>query len=224
MLQRKILLQSLSLGNALLMTLLAVWQIQRAHTKYLMINLTPPAAINEQQINNKISDQHPVHYHYPINTKTYFIVEPAIHQHQVGVELIALSEITHLQQTLAINFGWFRNPEHAAKALIKLSQKSIEGILVSPKGKLLRQPVNTAQKWPKKLSYIDLKYIENLTQKKMYPKILLTPNTNLYQTIASADQLKLGITRHICYALQFVAFAIVGRLLSQKLQREHDEA
>lgn len=205
------------------MIILALWQVQRAHTKYKLINTTPPVSITEQEIGIDTPDQHHIHYHYPINNQAFFVIEPAISQHKVGIELIVLSEIQHLQQTLAINLGWFANLKEAENALHEQQHQPIEGILMTPRGKLLRQPKNTLSVWPKKLSYIDLKHMANLTQRDMYPKILLTPKATLYQTVASAENLKLGITRHICYALQFIAFAIIGILLSRKLQgKKHD--
>ena len=208
--------------NLIVMLALAVWQVHRAMTKYELYQQKPQMALTEKDLSlsNTNKENTQIHYHYPIHPTQYFLIEPAIYKHRVGIDLLATSYARNIERTIIIHLGWHQNSQEAKNTILNITKNNlaIDGRLYQPKGQLLKQPP-PQEKWPKKLSFTHLEYMESLLKKSVYPQIIVTKNSALYENIANQNTLTLGITRHVCYALQFIALGIIGVYTSHKLAR-----
>ena len=204
------------------MLTLTIWQIQRAHTKYTLTEAAPSHITHEKQLKNnlQVKDKTSIDYHNPISTKKYFIVEPAIFHHQVGKEVIAVSFDPILEKAVLINLGWY-NRNTNTETVIKRQQlnTTVSGILYTPRGRLIQRNI-PQETWPKKIGFIDMDTIETHLKTPVYEKIIVTNNSALHENLTQPNTLPLGILRHICYALQFLLFGILGLYFRHKLSRK----
>lgn len=220
--KQSLILKCLSIANLCFMLTLAIWQIQRAHTKYTLTQIKPTHFTHEAQLKNhlQVTDKTSIDYHHPIGTKKYFIIEPAIFHHQVGKEIIAVSFSPILEKSILINLGWFDSNTNTDTVIEKQQlNTTITGILYTPRGRLLQKNIHQ-DNWPKKIGFIDLNAIENHLKTPVYEKIIITSNSALYENLTQPNTLPLGILRHICYALQFLLFGILGLYFKHKLSRK----
>ena len=213
-------LKCLSILNLWIMLALAFWQIQRAHTKYSLLSVKKNHLAHENQLKHqKIEERTSIDYHNRIDTKKYFIIEPAIFNHQVGKEIIAISFDPILKKAILINLGWVEKSTDSKTIIKKYQQKEkISGILYTPRGRLLQKHIQQ-NNWPKTIGFIDMKTIKSYIKTPMYEKIIITPHTQLYENLTQPNTLPLGIFRHICYALQFTSFGILGLYFNRKLNK-----
>ena len=214
-----------SILNLIIMSVLAIWQAHRALTKYELYQHKPQTILTEKNlsIHKKNKENTKIHYHYAVHPTQYFLIEPAIYKHRVGVDLLATSYAQNIKKTVIIHLGWHQNSQEAKHTLYNITKNNhvIGGFLYQPKGQLLKQPL-AGEKWPKKLSFTHLPYMESLLKKSIYPQIIVTKNSALYDNIANQNTLRLGIARHVCYALQFIALGIIGVYIGCKLARRKD--
>lgn len=221
----KALLKGLCLVNLCFMLALACWQLHRAHIKYILANTKSTHIHHEKELihTSSIKDKDSIDYHIPINSTAYFIIEPAFYHHQVGQEILVSSPHPDLNQTILIHLGWFDKHTDPQKIIEQHRHKKISGILYTPKGRLLLK--TQAQKnWPKKIGFIDMPYISSSLQQPLYEKIIVMPNSALHENLTQPNTLPLGIFRHICYALQFVIFGILGIYFQRKLDKANIHA
>ena len=205
--------------NLCIMLSLAWWQIHRAYHKYELLNTKPQGALhtNELRSANQLENNQLVHFHLPINKKNYFMIDPAIYQHQVGVELVATGYAREIGQSVIIHLGWHPNRQAAQRHITTYNeQQGVKGLLYKPRGKLLQtQQLNT--NWPRVLAYLDTASIESTLKTKVLSYAVITESSALYEQLNNGHILHLGITRHICYALQFIAFGLIGVYYSRQL-------
>ena len=209
--------------NLCLMLVLALWQVQRAIQKYELIDHKPQETITIYDLSDidQNHDNQPVHISLPIDKKHYFIIKPAIYHHRVGVELLATAELPHLKKHIMIHLGWQENEIKAKQVIWTYNQQAgVDGVLYQPRGKLLTQ-INTHQDWPKTLSYLDPKTAQGHLGEPILSKVVVTRGSALFEQLQQQQAAYLGIARHICYALQFIAFGTIGTLINLRLQRNH---
>ena len=218
-------LQTACYANLIIMLILAGWQIQRAQGKYDLISKKPQVEIQDSDLRNpqKARDKTPIVFHAPIDKTKYFIIEPAIYHHQVGVEILAVSFSSTLNKYVIINLGWGKSLENASKSIDRFAQSTtIRGILYQPKGKLIAHNM-PQQSWPKKIAFLDLDIIQDHLKQPVFEYAIITRNTSLFENLTDPMILPLGIARHICYALQFAVFGMLGLYFSNQLTRNrHD--
>lgn len=208
--------------NFCIMLSLTWWQILRAYHKYELLHAKPQGLVHIEKVRttNQLDNNQPVLFRLPIDKKYYFFIDPAIYQHQVGVELITTGYIKSIDQSIIIHLGWYPNRRSAEEMLASYDEKvGTKGLLYQPRGKLIQTRLSE-QDWPRALTYLDTKTISSTLEKKTLPFVLITQGSALYQQLSSGHILQLGITRHICYALQFLMFGLIGiyysKLLSSK--------
>ena len=204
------------------MLTLAIWQIQRAHIKYTLSKIPPSHITHEKQLKNnlQVDDKTSIDYHHSISKKKYFIIEPAIFHHQVGKEIIAISFDPILEKAVLINLGWYHKNTDTEKVIERQqTNTTVSGILYTPRGHLLQRSIHQ-ENWPKKIGYIDMDTIKSQLKTPIYEKIIVTNNSALYENLTQPNTLPLGILRHICYALQFLLFGILGLYFKHKLSRK----
>ena len=209
-------------ANLIMMLLLSMWQLQRALNKYELIQHKPQAPLSEENLHTYEYEQtvRSITIKPQLDKLRYFIVDPAFNRHVVGVELIGINHSSHIQKPILIHLGWYANTQAAASEINRMaSATDLNGILYQPRGRLLRQ-IPTQNGWPKKLSFIDLDTISQALQKPIYQKIIVTKGSALYDSVTNQNRLALGISRHICYALQFTAFGIIGIYWSKLIRRK----
>ena len=209
-------------ANLIIMIMLSVWQLHRALSKYELIQHKPQASLTEEDLQEFEYEQtvRSISIKPQLDKLRYFIIDPAFKHHVVGVELIGINHSSHIQKPILIHLGWYPNTEAAASVINHTrGTPDIDGILYQPKGRLLRQ-IPTHNSWPKKLSFIDLETISQALQKPIYQKIIVTKGSTLYDNVTNQNSLALGISRHICYALQFAAFGIIGIYWSKLIRRK----
>ena len=214
-----------SLINCGIMLLLAAWQLQRAWHKYELIPQQAQATITEKALLDypPTATTTPIHYHGSLDTQRYFLITPAFKNHMVGVELLGIATTKNMPTPVIIHLGWYAHTQAAQQALLKHSrQQTQSGLLYQPKGRLISQHAHHTG-WPQKLSYIDIDSIEKALNTSVFHAVIVTPNATLYEKLINHQGLTLGIGRHICYALQFIAFGIIGCLLSRHLARKTHE-
>lgn len=205
--------------NLCIMLSLAWWQILRAHHKYELLNTKPQGALHTKKLKNadKYYNNQPVIFNLPIDKKHYFIIDPAIYQHRVGVELVATGYASKINQSVIIHLGWHPDRQTAQRHITAYDeQKGVEGLLYQPRGRLLQtQKLDT--NWPRALAYLDTTSIESTLKTKVLPYVVITQGSALYAQLNNGHILHLGIARHICYALQFIAFGLISVYYSRKL-------
>ena len=209
--------------NLCLMLALALWQIQRAIQKYELIDHKPQETITIDASSDieQHHDNQPVHINIPVDKQHYFIIKPAIYHHRVGVELLATAKLPGQKKRIIVHLGWQENEINAKQSILAYDQQSgIDGVLYQPKGRLLTQ-VTTHQDWPKTLSYLDPKTIQDHLGVPILSKVVVTKGSALFEQLQQLQIVYLGIVRHICYALQFIALGVIGTLISLRLQRNH---
>lgn len=214
-------LQAACYTNLIIMLILAGWQIQRALGKYDLIQKKPQEQIEDTDLDNpnKVHNKTPIILHAPIDKTRYFIVEPAIYHHQVGVEILAVSFSSALNKFVVINLGWQNSHANANKSIDQFTRsKAIKGILYQPRGQLIAHNISQ-HSWPKKIAFLDLNIIQKHLKQPVFKYAIITRNTSMFEHLTDPMILPLGIARHICYALQFAVFGILGLYFSNQLTR-----
>ena len=215
------LIRVISNSNLAIMLLLSIWQLHRAYGKYELIHHQPQVPLTEKSLHAHRHDRHTqaITIHPSLEQKRFFIIDPALKNHSVGIELLGIHHSKAMEKPIIVHLGWHKNAEQA-QAIIDHANKQtqLDGQLYRPKGRLLRQ-IQQHSEWPKKLSFIDLEAIEKAMQTSVFEQLIVTQGSYLYESISNQDSLTLGISRHICYALQFAAFGIIGIYWRHNLER-----
>ncbi len=205
---------------------LGFWQLHRAEEKKTiqaeLSARTKMPAIELDKIHGDIK-----HYQYRkltaqghYDTKHQFLLDNKFHNHQVGYQVITPLIIPKQNKVLLINRGWIpagrdRRKLPSLKPLPGL--QNITGMISIPGESFTLAKNNmdsiAGKQWPIRIEALDLKMIARVLAKPVYPfVVMLAPDAKhgfvrQWQFVVSKPE------KHIGYAIQWFAFAIILLIL-----------
>ncbi len=189
-----------------------IWQVQRGQYKTILAETAHNQTPTQLSVyGQETADNSLVTTTLHVNPKQYFLLDNQIHLRQRGHTLIGLHFEPSCQTWFGVDLGWVANTQAAEEKLRNYQGITIEAILTQPKGFLwTSHPPNKVEQWPKHLSYFDTETFLAWAPKPTASRLLLSPESRLYQAAQNGQQLSMQAMRHYGYALQFAFFACLA--------------
>lgn len=217
----------LMLFGVVLFTSLAIWQWHRGQEKQELINLYQSRS-NESAISLsqalKISDPRYLHVKAVglLNTKNRFLLDNQFYNHQMGYQVITPLWLPDDKKFILVNQGWIKAPpSRKDKPLLNQSTdvqtikaehgnlQTIKGIISIPSQFSLFNSMNENESWPKRILSVDIKAIEQVLKRPVYPFLILQDPEKGENLTRQWTITVISPQRHYAYALQWLIFALI---------------
>lgn len=201
---------------------LSFWQYHRAKTKEAWLtNIEQQSKLEPIHSDNwQLLCQEPIHCDYRrasltgyFDTERSFLLNDRFYQHQLGYEVFALLKTNQTSTLFVVERGWMPKNSQDSQNQILLPQSlvTLHGVFYKPTlPKIKLGSITSDQKaWPQILQYMDLKYIESIMQRDIFPLILVLDKDDPFALVHYWQPNVISPKKHLAYAFQWLLLAIV---------------
>lgn len=211
---------------------LGFWQIQRADEKEKMV-AAEQALSKLPAVTWSIDQKLPLQYQHVKVQGTYlpdvFLLDNQHHQHQFGYDVISPLLLDD-GSIIMVDRGWIPGDSMRVN-YPKISSPDgvidIEGSVYFPSKKqwILGPGLEKKENKMTILEILDAKLLEHLLQKKVYPFIIRLDKNNLHGFVREWAIVSMPAQRHLGYALQWFAMALVILIIfvALNLKKKNEE-
>lgn len=226
---------SLTLGAVIILALLALWQMERAEQKTLLLKKiarlaqAPSASIPSVLIDGALIDGAPIHLRGRWLAPMVWLVDNQLVDGRIGYDVvapyqpIALNNMAAQNPVLLVNLGWVEAPleRNQLPPIVLPAELTIEGLVrVHTGGLLLGQNLEDRGSWPMRIQRVEVQALQTYINFPLLAGLVYQSGDSPFRT--HYRPVVISPARHQAYALQWalLAFALVVIALSASLQRE----
>jgi surfeit locus 1 family protein len=196
---------------------LSFWQLQRAHTKELLLErlsrFEQSDALDYEQLvatEIKAVDGLRVDFKAQWVAPIVWLLDNQTYQGQMGYDVVVPAMITGQEKILLVNLGWVAAPprrEQLPRVKVPV-HLHIQGVVRTEfGGLLLGQNLENNQRWPMRLQQLDIKTLTPFLQQPLFPGLVHQQQNSPFQLHYQA--VVLSPERHRAYAVQWALLALV---------------
>ncbi|MCW5588742.1 MAG: SURF1 family protein [Legionellales bacterium] len=199
---------------------LGIWQINRYHQKkqlqitYQNRAQQPSLTLNDLNTNPSSMRYSPLSVTGFYQNQYTLFLDNIIHQHRMGYYVFTLFKPNSGDQWLLINRGWIQASLHREQLpqIPPITNiETVQGIIDVPSRNpyALGKAAENPGQWPLRITYLDLSELTHLLPHPVYPFILLLNKNAEHGFVRDWKPVTRDPNKHLGYAFQWFAFAVV---------------